>query len=1311
MQRLELPPRERARGVTAVLGPTNTGKTHLAIERMLGHESGLIGLPLRLLAREVYGRVVDRVGEGKVALVTGEEKIKPPGAKYWVATVEAMPRDLGTAFVAIDEIQLVADLDRGHVFTDRLLNMRGYAETLVIGASTMKPLVESLLPGVNVVSRPRLSKLTFAGEKKITRLPRRSAVVAFSVEEVYAVAELIRRQSGGAAVVLGALSPRTRNAQVQLYQSGDVDYLVATDAIGMGLNLDVDHVAFASASKFDGFGFRRLNPAEIGQIAGRAGRYMRDGSFGTTGRCDPFEPELIQRLEDHAFEPVRIAQWRNTQLDFRSLASLHASLARTPDEPGLTRAPPAADLLALEAVSRDAEVRAQIRDRASLERLWEVCAVPDYRKVSPAAHAELVATMFLQLQRDGRVSDDWFDRQVKLVDRPEGEIDTLSARIAQVRSWTYVANRPDWLGDPEHWQGVTRGVEDRLSDALHERLASRFVDRRTSVLMRRLRENAMLEAEVNETGDVLVEGQHVGRLHGFQFAPDPAAAAGPESKALRAAAAKALAGEIERRAGKLASAEDGAFLIASDGVIRWTGEIVAKLQAGDRALTPTLRLVADEGLTGAPRDAVQERLDRWLKAHVARLLGPLLALEAGEGLGGLARGIAFQIGEALGVLERAAISNDVRALDQESRGSLRKLGVRFGAYHLTVPLLLKPAPRALAVALWALKNADLDAKGVAELPGIAASGRTSIAVDPEIGRDLYRAAGFRVCGTRAVRVDILERLADLIRPAIAYRPGVTPGAPAPGTADGEGFVVTPPMTSLVGCSGEDFASILRSLGYVADHRPGPAITRALVPAPRVIQYVPPGASEGEASAVAGGALAADPPLAGDEAGGAASSAPLAGSGHGGVPADAALGDAALAGDAVDIAAMMGMDDLSELAPTLGESHGVVPGAPQGAEAADPEASSDESHGGTVVASPEQGLAGVDVAQSADVEPRSTLEGADDEAASTERPALTDVFAQEDYVLAPLDEALALSIGVPVETAAEAAFAPLDEAASAAPLDVFASEQEPALAPDEVAAHEQDASDKATNHGPAAALADEGATSLEPAEARMPAEDAPAEDAPTQDAPAQDASAQDASADGAPTGDARADDAVAEPTPPELIEVWRPSRQQREGGRPPRRQEGEGSRREGRGRGERPGAQPRRNDRPAGPQRGERLPAVAGEAGAAQAQPSAAAGDVQGGELRPEGRRESRGPGRGEGRGPGRGQGREGSARESFGAREGEPRPPRFDGPGRPPRRPDDRAPPRPAFQPRAEERRERPADPNSPFAALAALKDRLTKKD
>ncbi|WP_181701214.1 helicase-related protein [Chthonobacter albigriseus] len=810
----------RSRNVTAVLGPTNTGKTHLAIERLLGHDSGAIGLPLRLLAREVYTRICARAGVNQVALVTGEEKIVPPGARYWVSTVEAMPRDLIVSFVAIDEVQLAGDLERGHVFTDRILNVRGRAETLLLGSATARPLIEKLLPGVSVTSRPRLSQLVYTGSKKITRLPRRSAVVAFSADEVYAIAELIRRQRGGAAVVMGALSPRTRNAQVALFQNGDVEFLVATDAIGMGLNLDVDHVAFAQARKFDGFQYRNLNPSELGQIAGRAGRHLNDGTFGVTGQVQPFDEDVVQAIESHDFDPVLTFQWRNTALDFSSVDTLRRSLERPPGLDGLSRALPSDDVRALEYALRDPAVQdaADRHERVSL--LWDTCMVPDFRKISPSHHGDLVVSLYRFLTARGVIPDDWFARQVANCDGTDGDIDALSNRLADIRTWTYVANRPNWLFDPVHWQERARDIEDRLSDALHERLTQRFVDRRTSVLMKRLRENAMLEAEITETGAVLVEGQHVGELHGFRFVPDQSASAeGPDGKAVRTAAAKSLAGEFDKRAERITKAGNEEIVLSSDGAMRWLGQPVAKLVAGDDPLTPRVMLLADEQLTGAARDKVQGRLDLWIGAHIATLLKPLLDLKTAADLEGIARGVAFRLVEALGTLERAEVAEDVKALDQAQRAVMRKYGVRFGAYHIYVPALLKPAPASLVALLWALKHGTLDMPGLVELPQLSSSGRTSIKVDPAFDKTLYRLVGFRVAGERAVRLDILERLADIIRPLIAWKP-TGDGAQHPDGAipQGGGFTVTVSMTSLLGCSGEDFASILKALGYRVEKR-------------------------------------------------------------------------------------------------------------------------------------------------------------------------------------------------------------------------------------------------------------------------------------------------------------------------------------------------------------------------------------------------------------------------------------------------------------------------------------------------------------
>jgi ATP-dependent RNA helicase SUPV3L1/SUV3 len=801
------------RGVTAVLGPTNTGKTHYAIERMVAHGSGVIGLPLRLLAREVYARVVEKVGVSQVALVTGEEKITPPQARFSVCTVEAMPRETRASFVAIDEVQLAGDLERGHIFTDRVLHLRGRDETLLLGAATMRPILEKLLPGITVVERPRLSQLFYAGQKKITRLPQRSAIVAFSADEVYAIAELIRRQRGGAAVVLGALSPRTRNSQVELYQNGDVEYLVATDAIGMGLNLDVDHVAFAQDRKFDGYQFRNLNAGELGQIAGRAGRHIRDGTFGVTGQVAPFDDELVERIESHQFDQVKVLQWRSKNLDYSSLQALRTSLDAPPTVAGLTRALPATDMQALDYLSRYPEIRDAANTPERVEKLWEACALPDYRRIAPAQHADLISTLFSDLVGFGTVNEQFMAEQVRRADRTDGEIDTLSARIAQIRTWTYVSNRPGWLADPTHWQEKTREIEDRLSDALHERLTKRFVDRRTSVLMRRLRENAMLEAEISVNGDVFVEGHHVGQLAGFRFTP-VAGTEGPDAKAVQTAAQKALALEFEARAARLYASGNSDLAVGSDGFVRWVGEPLARLAASDHIMRPRVILLADEQLTGNARDHVVARIERFVNHHIATVLKPLDDLSRAEDLQGLAKGLAFQLVENLGVLFRRDVADDVKSLEQDARASMRRYGIRFGAYHVFMPALLKPAPAELITLLWALKNDGLEKPGYGDLIPALAAGRTSVVADPNFERMFYKLAGFRFLGKRAVRIDILERLADLIRPLLQWKAG---SANRPeGAYDGRRFTTTTAMLSILGATPDDMEEILKGLGYRAD---------------------------------------------------------------------------------------------------------------------------------------------------------------------------------------------------------------------------------------------------------------------------------------------------------------------------------------------------------------------------------------------------------------------------------------------------------------------------------------------------------------
>jgi ATP-dependent RNA helicase SUPV3L1/SUV3 len=810
-----------SRNLTSVLGPTNTGKTHLAVERMLAHESGMIGLPLRLLAREVYDRARLRAGDGAVALVTGEERIVPSSPRYWVCTVEAMPPGIDPAFLAIDEVQVSTDFERGHVFTDRILHRRGRVETMFLGAGTMRPILQALLPDANFVTRPRFSKLTYTGQKKLTRLPRRSAIVAFSTETVYALAELIRRQRGGAAVVLGALSPRTRNAQVALYQSGDVDYLVATDAIGMGLNMDVDHIAFAATRKFDGFGFRALGPAELGQIAGRAGRYVNDGTFGVTADAEPFDQETIERLENHRFEPVRMLQWRNRNLSFKSIDSLKASLSAFPDHPVLARAQPGPDMVALDLVTGEADISGFIKGPADVELLWDVCQIPDYRNISSAEHTGIVGRIFRFLNSGSRrIDTDWFARQLSFTDRTDGDIDTISNRISHVRTWTFVANRSGWLADPIHWQNKARQIEDKLSDALHERLTQRFIDRRTSVLMRRLNQRESLMSTVEQDGAIHVEGEYVGHMKGFHFVPDGAASSAHE-RTLKAASLRAVAQEIQTRAQAVAATSDPDLTMTPDGQIIWQSAAIARLEAGAAILKPRVALIAGDQLNGADREAVQLRLERWTQRHVGGLLEPLVRLEDDEDLTGLARGLAFRLVESLGALPRDEVAEDVKTLSQEERAGLRKHGVRFGAFHIFVPALLKPAPTALRLLLWGLWLEKQGRFDRADLPQPPGQGLTSVSFDRSTPKGFYRVVGFRLCGPRAVRMDMLERLADLIRERVFWRPRFEGEARPQGSVEGGGFTIVPDMMSLVGCSGEEFAAILRSLGFRMLRRPVP----------------------------------------------------------------------------------------------------------------------------------------------------------------------------------------------------------------------------------------------------------------------------------------------------------------------------------------------------------------------------------------------------------------------------------------------------------------------------------------------------------
>ncbi|MEY8119413.1 helicase-related protein [Falsihalocynthiibacter sp. BN13B15] len=801
--------------IKAILGPTNTGKTHYAIERMLAHRTGVIGLPLRLLAREVYDKIVALRGPSVVALVTGEERIVPPRAQYWVCTVEAMPEGMGCDFLAVDEIQLCADPERGHLFTDRLLRARGLHETLFMGSDTMRSAIADLLGDVDFIRRERLSELTYAGSKKIARMPGRSAIVGFSVENLYAIAELLRRQKGGAAVVTGGLSPRTRNAQVEMYQNGEVDYLVATDAIGMGLNLDINHVAFSATDKFDGRRMRPLMPNELAQIAGRAGRHMSHGSFGVTGDAAPLEDGLADAIMNHRFAPIKKLNWRNSRLEFGTSDALIRSLEVAPNDERLVKAREADDLRTLKTLTAMPIVSDKIVSAGDVKRLWDVCRVPDFRGISHGEHAGLLEQLFRFLQEFDRVPDDWFARQVKRIDKTDGDIDVLSKRLAFIRTWTYVSQRSGWLDDETHWREATRAVEDRLSDALHGALTQRFVDRRTSVLLRRLKQKEGLVADVNDKGEVLVEGEFVGKLEGFQFSQDKSASS-EEAKTLRAASLQALAPEFHLRADRFYNAPDTEIDFTEQGGLMWGELALGKLVFGSDPLKPLVVAFVDEEAGPDVIQKVTRRLQHFIDRKVATLFEPLLAMSRDEALTGMARGFAFRMVEDFGIISRDQVATEVKDLDQDARGALRKHGIRFGQFTIFMPLLLKPAATRLRLVLWSL------AKDLAEFPESPPPGLVTIPTDTSapLGADMM--AGYRNAGDRAIRIDMLERLADLLRTQNSR----------------SGFEANPDMLSITGMTLEQFSKLMVGLGYKAEKG-----ERSKIKAVPVVAAVEPEATE------------------------------------------------------------------------------------------------------------------------------------------------------------------------------------------------------------------------------------------------------------------------------------------------------------------------------------------------------------------------------------------------------------------------------------------------------------------------------------
>ncbi|HEY6868181.1 MAG TPA: helicase-related protein [Novosphingobium sp.] len=863
------PRTEGARGeglrVKAVLGPTNTGKTHLAIERLCAHSSGAIGFPLRLLAREVYERVVAIKGRERVALITGEERIEPPGARWLLCTVEAMPRQADLAFVALDEAQLGADRERGHLFTDRLLHARGRDETMLLGSGTLEPMVRALVPEAEIVSRPRFSTLSHAGAKKLSRVPPRSAIVAFSAEQVYAVAEMLRRFRGGAAVVMGALSPETRNRQVAMFQAGEVDYLVATDAIGMGLNLDVGHVAFAGLSKFDGVRQRRLTTAEMAQIAGRAGRHQRDGTFGSlagTGAHDAeFTAEEIWAIEEHRFPPLTRLFWRDADPRTDRLDHLIEDLARPPERPELAPAPEAIDLAVMKRLAEDPAIAGTVRGGAAVARFREVCGLPDFRQHGAETHARFVARLWDDLRR-GTLATDYVAARIAEIDNPAGDIDTLQGRIAAIRSWAYITQRPDWVVARDELAARARAVEARLSDALHARLTERFVNRRTAVLMRKTGADAALLAVELAGDELLVDGEHIGKLDGFRFRVDPAAHHS-DHKLLFAAAERHLPQLLAERAAQLVAdlAADPGRLTLDRGEIRRGREALAHLRRGKGLLAPTLQLdPALEAVPAPERKALKEALDRWLAARLA----PLEALarldeasRASEG-GPELRALLIRLVERGGLIERQGSGLD--GFRPEQRELLKKLGVRIGALDLFVPAAIKPAPLAAWRELAVLQGARLPAIPAEMPPVLPVTGGRGHGKDQGQDREPGRGRppiGYRRAGQQAIRIDMAEKL---LREAHGRR----------AAAGRQQFTVNPALARSMGLLPDSHVQLLRQGGFLAHTPPALAEGTQGPPAPVTWRWRParhepparPGARPAPRPAASGAATSPFAALAG-----------------------------------------------------------------------------------------------------------------------------------------------------------------------------------------------------------------------------------------------------------------------------------------------------------------------------------------------------------------------------------------------------------------------------------------------------------------
>ena len=779
--------------ISAVLGPTNTGKTHLAIETMLSFESGMIGFPLRLLAREVYDKVVQKTGLNHVALITGEEKIIPSNAKYFLCTVESMPIDKDLDFVGVDEIQMCADHERGHIFTERLLNMRGKKLTMLMGSNTIRNIISKLDGDIEFINRNRLSKLSYVGHKKISRINRKAAIIAFSAEEVYAIAELIRRQKGGAAIVMGSLSPKTRNAQVELYQSGDVDFLVATDAIGMGINMDLDHVYFSNLKKFDGRKLRKLNLSEIGQIAGRAGRYMNDGNFGSTGDCKEINAEEVELIESHNFEEIQSLFWRNSNLNFNNPTQLIESLDEKPNQKWLRKIHECEDERALKYFLKDRNVINTEFDTQTLKLLWECCQIPDFVKKTYGNHYEVISNVFRYLNsKKGGISEDFMRLQLIKLDKLEGNVDSLSNRIANVRTWSYVSNKSNWVENQEYWIEKTKTLEDKLSDRLHEELTKTFIDKRASVLARGLKQDMEFDTKILENNSVMIDDQFIGKINGLKLELDlKKGALETDIKSLKKAARKTIGPELEKRIQIII--DTGLIELKNDSKIYWNNATIGRLTPGKDYLNPNIELLVDDMLEQNQKSKLIIFLEKWLKNKISTVLKSLYDLKDLKDKNSSIKALAYQLYENNGVIKRDEVTEYLKKLDQNDRKILRDLGVKFGRYHVFLFKLIKPEPVSLRTLLW--KNHNQKYFNL-EPPTFGLNFLNDNKIQ---NKNFMLLCGFEKFNNFYIRIDILERLFVQIINS--------------DKKDMKEIKMIPEMLNLLGCNKDDFKQLLKAMSY------------------------------------------------------------------------------------------------------------------------------------------------------------------------------------------------------------------------------------------------------------------------------------------------------------------------------------------------------------------------------------------------------------------------------------------------------------------------------------------------------------------